>query len=129
MDISSEIFKSLDEVTACIHKLEQKYHRKKEICEEIQQAVSILASCNKSLHDKKIIFDPEINGNISDLLNVLTNLHVLKNDKTLQEKVNALQAGLFSSFFKELTGLEKNLNGDEWRIGLKVKAVEHGKKS
>jgi hypothetical protein len=129
IEFPSEVFKSLDEVTACVQELEEKYSEKKEISKEIQQAVKVLASCNESLDDKKIISGPKVNINISDLLNVLMNLHVLNNDKTLQEKVNALQAGLFSRFFNELTNLEENLKGDKWRVGLKVKATERSKKS
>jgi Holliday junction resolvase RusA-like endonuclease len=129
IDSSNEVSRQLAEATKHVEKLSKKYNKETEISREIQEAVHVIASCNESLQDKKISPDQAMDKNMKNLLNAMTSLHFLSTDKSIQEKVNALQTGLFSAFLKELKKLEENLKSDKWKSGQKVKNVDRSKKN
>ena len=118
----------LEELTDCIEKLNNQYKSKKEISEEIRNTLKKLLSCNETLQDKKFTPDQKISKNMQSLLAALTHLQFINNDKSLQEKVNALQTGLFAAYMKALEKLEENLkNKRRWRIGENVEKSNKSK--
>lgn len=120
---------NLEKVTEHVEKLKEKYNNKTEVSKEIQHTTKVLASCNEVLQDRMILPDPVMTKNMHNLLKALTNLKPLNNDKALQEKVNALQTGLFGVYLSELKKLEENLQSDKWKIGQKVKNTDKSKSS
>jgi hypothetical protein len=128
----AEQLKKISEQVETIHshyENKQQMHDPDKIPQEIQALISDLKSFNELLQDKKISRDLEVNRNIERLLNVLQifPFSAIQYDKSIQEKVNALQVGLFSTFVKHLATLEINLKN--FRIGRKVEGTNKGKSS
>lgn len=119
----------LDQVSEKIKGLQDKYTNvaiHKDLPEDIKQLIPILEDCNQSLtakenlKNKDVFEDPEINSGLIKLVNTIMNFPPLQlgYDKSTQEKVNALQAGLFPTFMHQITELRNNLR--KWRIGERV---------
>jgi hypothetical protein len=123
------VAQSLQELNEKILILEKHYehpeHLKDRLLvpEEILSIFSDLTSFNNLIESKRISPHQLINEMVEQLLKTLQlfPFHI-EYDKPTQEKVNAVQIGLFSGFVQQINRLERNLS--KWKIGEKVEKTD-----
>lgn len=97
---------------------------KKDVAPEIKKLLTVVEACNQTLDKTKVTVDKETANSAKRLNSILQSLQIIMNDKSIQEKVNALQTGLLSAFRKELKKLERNLKDDKWKRVVKASKAE-----